>query len=79
MRCASRSRTSRPCASASSRFPLRKRRRIPGLKAERADIILAGAITVEEVMRFGGYGALTVCKGGVRDGILWQETFNGRG
>jgi len=29
------------------------------------------------VMRFGGYGALTVCKGGVRDGILWQETFNG--
>ena len=28
-------------------------------------------------MRFGGYGALTVCKGGVRDGILWQETFNG--
>ena len=56
-------------------LPLRKRRRIPGLKAERADIILAGAITVEEVMRFGGYGALTVCKGGVRDGILWQETF----
>ena len=59
-------------------LPVRKRRRIPGLKAERADIILAGAITVEEVMRFGGYGALTVCKGGVRDGILWQETFNGR-
>jgi exopolyphosphatase/guanosine-5'-triphosphate,3'-diphosphate pyrophosphatase len=60
-------------------LPVRKRRRIPGLKAERADIILAGAITVEEVMRFGGYGALTVCKGGVRDGILWQETFNGHG
>ena len=59
-------------------LPLRKRRRIPGLKAERADIILAGAITVEEVMRFGGYGTLTVCKGGVRDGILWQETFEGR-
>jgi exopolyphosphatase/guanosine-5'-triphosphate,3'-diphosphate pyrophosphatase len=57
-------------------LPVRKRRRIPGLKAERADIILAGAITVEEVMRFGGYGALTVCKGGVRDGILWQETFS---
>ena len=37
-------------------LPLRKRRRIPGLKAERADIILAGVITVEEVMRFGGYG-----------------------
>jgi exopolyphosphatase/guanosine-5'-triphosphate,3'-diphosphate pyrophosphatase len=58
-------------------LPVRKRRRIPGLKAERADIILAGAVTVEEVMRFGGYGTLTVCKGGVRDGILWQYTFNG--
>ena len=41
--------------------------------------VVAGAITVEEVMRFGGYAALTVCKGVVRDGILWQETFNGRG
>ena len=59
-------------------LPVRNLRRIPGLKAERADILLAGAITVEEVMRFGGYGALTVCKGGVRDGILWQETFDGR-
>jgi exopolyphosphatase / guanosine-5'-triphosphate,3'-diphosphate pyrophosphatase len=56
-------------------LPVRKRRRIAGLKAERADIILAGAATVEEVMRFGGYRALTVCKGGVRDSILWEETF----
>ncbi len=57
--------------------PLRRRRRIRGLKAERADIILAGAITIEELMVFGGYLTLTVCKKGVRDGILWHETFNG--
>jgi exopolyphosphatase/guanosine-5'-triphosphate,3'-diphosphate pyrophosphatase len=56
-------------------LPVRQHRHIRGLKAERADIILAGAITVEEVMRFGGNGAVTVCKGGVRDGNLWQETF----
>ena len=33
----------------------RKRRKIRSLKAERADIILAGAIVIEEVMVFGGY------------------------
>ena len=60
-------------------LPLRKRRRVRGLKAERADIILAGAITIEELMVFGGYFGLTVSKGGVRDGVLWRETFNGQG
>jgi exopolyphosphatase/guanosine-5'-triphosphate,3'-diphosphate pyrophosphatase len=57
-------------------LPLRKRRRVRGLKAERADIILAGAITIEELMVFGSYMSLTVSKGGVRDGILWRETFD---
>jgi exopolyphosphatase/guanosine-5'-triphosphate,3'-diphosphate pyrophosphatase len=57
--------------------PLRRRRRIQGLKAERADIILAGAIAIEELMVFGGYPVLTVCKTGVRDGLLLRETFNG--
>ena len=57
----------------------RKRRKIRGLKAERADIILAGAIVIEETMVFGGYLTLVVCTRGVRDGILLRETFNGRG
>jgi exopolyphosphatase/guanosine-5'-triphosphate,3'-diphosphate pyrophosphatase len=58
---------------------LRKRRKIRGLRAERADIILAGAIVVEEMLVFGGYLGLMVCNHGVRDGILLHETFNGRG
>jgi exopolyphosphatase/guanosine-5'-triphosphate,3'-diphosphate pyrophosphatase len=56
----------------------RKQRKIRGLKAERADIILAGAILIEEVMVFGGYLTLAVCSSGVRDGVLLRETF-GRG
>jgi len=57
----------------------RKRRKIRGLKAERADIILAGAIVIEELMIFGGYLRMIVCTRGVRDGVLLHETFNGRG
>jgi exopolyphosphatase/guanosine-5'-triphosphate,3'-diphosphate pyrophosphatase len=55
----------------------RKRGKIRGLNPERADIILAGAIVVEEVMVFGGYLTLVVCTRGVRDGVLLHETFNG--
>jgi exopolyphosphatase/guanosine-5'-triphosphate,3'-diphosphate pyrophosphatase len=57
----------------------RKRRKIRGLKAERVDIILSGAMVVEEAMIFGGYLTLVVCTRGVRDGLLLHETFNSRG
>ncbi|HWN92260.1 MAG TPA: exopolyphosphatase, partial [Verrucomicrobiae bacterium] len=55
----------------------RKRGKIRGLKPERADIILAGAIVIEEAMVYGGYLALVVCTHGVRDGILLREAFDG--
>ncbi|HEY6098462.1 MAG TPA: hypothetical protein VIW03_03470, partial [Anaeromyxobacter sp.] len=51
----------------------RSRRRIRGLKAERADIILAGAMVIEDVMIAGGYLSLLVCTRGVRDGVLLHE------
>jgi exopolyphosphatase/guanosine-5'-triphosphate,3'-diphosphate pyrophosphatase len=54
---------------------VRQRRRIRGLKAERADIILAGAVVIEELMALGGYEVLTVSGEGVRHGLLIQETF----
>ncbi len=59
-------------------LPTRDRRCVPGLKVERTDIILAGAVVVEEVMALGSYKTLTVCKDGVRHGLLLHETFNGR-
>jgi exopolyphosphatase/guanosine-5'-triphosphate,3'-diphosphate pyrophosphatase len=57
----------------------RKREKVRGLKSERADIILAGAMVIEETMVFGGYLTLVVCTRGVRDGILLRETFDRRG
>jgi exopolyphosphatase/guanosine-5'-triphosphate,3'-diphosphate pyrophosphatase len=56
---------------------VRQRRRVRGLKAERADVILAGAVVIEELMTLGGYEILTVCDEGVRHGLLLQETFRG--
>ena len=55
---------------------VRDRVRIPGLKEERADIIFAGAVVVEEVMRLGRYRTLTVCIEGVRQGLLLHEVFD---
>ncbi len=54
---------------------VRQRRRVRGLKAERADVILAGAVVIEEVMTLGGYEVLTVSAEGVRHGLLIRETF----
>ena len=56
-------------------LPQRSRLAIRGLKAERADIILAGAIALEEAMLLGGYLTLIVCTRGVRDGLLIGEAF----
>jgi exopolyphosphatase/guanosine-5'-triphosphate,3'-diphosphate pyrophosphatase len=55
-----------------------RRRRVPGLKAERADIVLGGILVLEELMLFGGYFTLTVCTRGVRDGLLLCEAWRER-
>ncbi len=55
----------------------RERRQVRGLNAERADIILAGSILVEETLIFGGYGTLIVSIRGVRDGLLLREIRRG--
>jgi exopolyphosphatase/guanosine-5'-triphosphate,3'-diphosphate pyrophosphatase len=56
-------------------LPLRRRRRLPGLKARRADIVVAGAVVLEEAMAAAGRPTLTVCERGVRHGLLIRETF----
>jgi exopolyphosphatase/guanosine-5'-triphosphate,3'-diphosphate pyrophosphatase len=61
------------------RLPLARRRRLPDLKAGRAEMIVAGAVILEEVVARGGYPGLTICEQGVRHGILLRETFGGEG
>ena len=46
------------------------RRKIPGLPAERADIILPGACIVRSLMSVSGFGEITVCGHGLRHGVM---------
>ncbi|MCC7451810.1 MAG: Ppx/GppA family phosphatase [Anaerolineae bacterium] len=50
-----------------------QRRNVPGMKAERADIALAGAIVVDECLKFAGYDRLTVCGQGLREGVFYER------
>jgi exopolyphosphatase/guanosine-5'-triphosphate,3'-diphosphate pyrophosphatase len=59
-------------------MPIGRRRRLPGLKAERADTILAGVVAVEELLALAARDALVVCARGVRHGVLIRETFGVR-
>jgi exopolyphosphatase/guanosine-5'-triphosphate,3'-diphosphate pyrophosphatase len=52
-----------------SRLPVRERLRIPGLPAQRADLVVPGALVVSWLMRVGGFSALHVSPVGVREGV----------
>jgi exopolyphosphatase / guanosine-5'-triphosphate,3'-diphosphate pyrophosphatase len=48
-----------------------QRRNVPGLSADRADIIAAGALVVREVLDLSGAEALTVSGRGLREGLFY--------
>jgi exopolyphosphatase/guanosine-5'-triphosphate,3'-diphosphate pyrophosphatase len=52
------------------RLPLRARRAVPGLHADRADIIVAGLLVVERLLKFLRINRLVVHDRGIRDGLL---------
>jgi exopolyphosphatase/guanosine-5'-triphosphate,3'-diphosphate pyrophosphatase len=55
-------------------LPAAKRaKKVPGIKAARADLILAGAATVQTVMRAGGFDALEVTEAGLREGVFFER------
>jgi exopolyphosphatase/guanosine-5'-triphosphate,3'-diphosphate pyrophosphatase len=53
-----------------TRKSLPERRLVPGLNADRADIIVAGIAVVEELMRFFGANQLLVNERGIREGLI---------
>jgi len=54
-----------------------ERRRVPGVKPERGDLILAGAVVIRTVMEVGGFEALEVTEAGLREGVFFEELLAG--
>lgn len=55
-----------------SAVPTEARRRIPGVGSNRADLLHAAAIVIDEVMDILGAPCLTVSGQGLREGLAWQ-------
>ncbi|MBL8747319.1 MAG: Ppx/GppA family phosphatase [Phycisphaerae bacterium] len=51
-------------------IPIKARLRVPGLSADRAEIIIAGLAVVEGVMKHLGVNSIRVHDRGIRDGLL---------
>ncbi len=61
------------------RLTLEERRRVPGMDAARADIILGGAAIIQTLMEDFGAEKITVSDRGLRDGILLDHLFREEG
>ncbi len=55
-----------------------QRSRVAGIKPERGDLILAGAVVVQTVMEVGGFEALEVTEAGLREGAFFEELLAGQ-
>jgi exopolyphosphatase/guanosine-5'-triphosphate,3'-diphosphate pyrophosphatase len=54
-------------------LPLNEREQIPGLKSDRADIILPGAVVIASLMEQIGADQLTLSMSGIREGIFYER------
>jgi exopolyphosphatase / guanosine-5'-triphosphate,3'-diphosphate pyrophosphatase len=50
-----------------------ERSSVAGIKPARADIVLAGALVIQTVMRMGGFDKLEVTGAGLREGIFFER------
>ena len=49
-----------------------ERGKVPGIKPERGDLILAGALVIQAVMEAGGFDALEATEAGLREGVFFE-------
>ena len=54
-------------------LPAAERGVVPGIKPERGDLILAGAVVVADVMEAGGFEAIEVTEAGLREGVFFES------
>jgi exopolyphosphatase/guanosine-5'-triphosphate,3'-diphosphate pyrophosphatase len=54
-------------------LPAQERASVPGIKPARADLILAGALVVQGVLRAGGFDGLETTEAGLREGVFFER------
>jgi exopolyphosphatase/guanosine-5'-triphosphate,3'-diphosphate pyrophosphatase len=54
-------------------LPAAERASVPGIKPARADLILAGAVVVQSVLRAGGFDGLEATEAGLREGVFFER------
>jgi exopolyphosphatase/guanosine-5'-triphosphate,3'-diphosphate pyrophosphatase len=54
-------------------LPPSERGTVPGIKPNRADIILGGALVVQAVMEEGGFEEIDVTEAGLREGVFFER------
>jgi len=55
------------------RYSLKKRRRVSGLRADRADIIPAAAIAYRAFLQHSGFDQITISRPGLREGLFFEH------
>jgi exopolyphosphatase/guanosine-5'-triphosphate,3'-diphosphate pyrophosphatase len=58
-------------------LPAAERASVPGIKPARADLILAGAVVVQEVLKAGGFAGLEATEAGLREGVFFERLLGG--
>jgi exopolyphosphatase/guanosine-5'-triphosphate,3'-diphosphate pyrophosphatase len=53
-------------------LPAAERTKVRGIKPERADLILAGAVVIDVVMELGGFDSIEVSQEGLREGVFFE-------
>ncbi|HEX7609961.1 MAG TPA: HD domain-containing protein, partial [Solirubrobacteraceae bacterium] len=54
-------------------LPATERASVPGIKPARADLILAGALVVQGVLRAGGFDGIQTTEAGLREGVFLER------
>jgi exopolyphosphatase / guanosine-5'-triphosphate,3'-diphosphate pyrophosphatase len=57
--------------------PASKRGEVKGIKPDRADVILGGALAVAAAMDCGGFDSLEVSEAGLREGVFFEHALDG--
>jgi exopolyphosphatase/guanosine-5'-triphosphate,3'-diphosphate pyrophosphatase len=59
-------------------MPASKRGGVPGIKPDRGDVILAGAVVLAAVMETAGFDDIELTEAGLREGIFFERFLDGR-